>query len=50
MVVPRVMAGSESRTGEKFGAIRGSSKDALRCLELDAVGEGSVKVRRDTNL
>lgn len=32
------------------GEIQSSSKDALRCLELDAVGEGSVKVNGDTNL
>lgn len=47
MAVPRVIAGSESPMG---GGIQGSSKDMLRCLELDAVGEGSVKVSKDTNL
>lgn len=45
--VPRVVPGSESPVG---GEIQGSSKGTLRCLELDAVAEGSMKVSRDTNL
>lgn len=31
------------------GEVQGSSKDRLRCLELDEVGEGSVKVSGDAN-
>lgn len=47
MVVPRGIAGSESPMG---GEIQGSHQDRLGCLELDEVGEGSVKVGGDTNL
>lgn len=47
MAVPRVVPGSENPVG---GEIQGSSKGTLRCLELDAVAEGSMKVSRDTNL
>lgn len=46
-MVSRGVAGSESPIR---GEIQGSSKDTLRCLERDAVGEGSVKVNGDANL